>query len=398
MTAPGLDPLPTPSDRRSPIATLRTSPATAAAALLLAALLALGQWPYFVEHVYARGLSPFLCRTLAMATGWLPISLAEVCLAGGTLAVLLLGGRALWRVATRRARAWPTLRAGLWQLARGAVFVACGFYAVWGLNYAREAMPQRLGWAALAPPDRAAQAEELRALCTEAVQRANAAYRDTFATDDVGTVTRWPGSAGDLERALDVGLDEAGRRLGLEPTFLGSRGPSKRPRLLAPLMTRLYLSGFFFPWTGEANVNPQPPDCTTLHIVAHEKSHQRGLAREDEAEFVGFLAGAHAPHPYLRYAAHLFAQHVLLRELGRVDQQAQRALIGTRLPGVARDVDAVAEFWDRHYGKLVRISVAVNDTYLKTHGIAQGVLNYGAAAELLVRYARQRVPMDSDRK
>lgn len=362
--------------------------------VVLVSLLALSRSPHFVEHAYARALSPTLCRLLAAATGWLPFSVADLCLAGGTLAFVGLLGRGVWRVAHRRCRPWPALRTGLARVLRAALAVGTVFYATWGLNYYRRPLPERLGW----PPqgqlvDRAAQIEELDALCAAAVRAANAAYRAAFAADDLGAVSTWPNTASVLEQAVDVGLDAAGRELGLDTSFLGSRGPSKRS-LLSPLMSRLHLSGFFFPWTGEANVNDEPTACDVVHVVAHEKSHQRGIAREDEAEFLGFLAGARAPHSYLRYAAYVYAQQILLRELTHVDMSRIQAHRAARLPGVQRDLTAAIAFWNKNRGKLVKIARTVNDTYLKSHGIEKGVLSYGAAADLLVRYARVHGGLD----
>lgn len=365
---------------------------------MLVALLLLGRSPDFVEQVYARWLSPALCRSLAAATGWLSFSLAEICLLGGTLGAAFLLLRAVLRVARRRVHPLSALRVGILRLLRLALLVAVGFYATWGLNYQRALLPQRLGWAALAAPaDRAAQVVELQALCATVVQCANAAYVEAFGTDDLGAVSTFAGSDLDVDRALDAGLDVVARELGLEAAFAGSRGRSKRPWLLAPLMSRAHLSGFFFPWTGEANVNPQPLDCDRLHVVAHEKSHQRGIAREDEAEFVGFLAGAHAAHPYLRYAAYSFAQHVLLRELRALDHKQAERVMAERLPGVQRDIKAVGAFWNHNRGTLTTIAITINDSYLKTHGIPQGVRNYAAAADLLVRYARARGGLDVER-
>lgn len=355
---------------------------------VLGTCLALGQSTTFVEEVYARSVSPTLCHFLAGATGWLPFSVADLCLVGLAAGALTLTLRGIWRLARKRASVGAAARAGGLRTLQWTVLVAAAFYAVWGLNYQRRPLPERLGWPVAVPPaDRTAQAEELEALCLAATAATNAAYREAFGTDDLGVPSTWHGERAELDRAVDIGLDAAGAELGLERAYSGARGPAKRT-LLAPLMTRLHLSGFFFPWTGEANVNDEPPPCDVAHVLAHEKAHQRGIAFEDEAEFLGYLAGTRAPHAYARYAAHLFAHRIYLNEIARIAPQRVEELRAMRSPGVARDVAASTTFWSRSQTKLVVIARTVNDTYLKTQGVQSGVQSYGAAADLLVRYAR----------
>ena len=65
-----------------------------------------------------------------------------------------------------------------------------------------------------------------------------------------------------------------------------------------------------------------------------------------------------------------------------------RALVARRLPGVERDVRAAHAFWAAHEGALAEVGEAVNDAYLKAHGVDAGVLSYSLASELIVRFAR----------
>ena len=55
-------------------------------------------------------------------------------------------------------------------------------------------------------------------------------------------------------------------------------------------MSYLDFTGFFFPFTAEANVNTDFPGALFASTIAHELSHQRGVAREQEANFTAVLA------------------------------------------------------------------------------------------------------------
>lgn len=43
-------------------------------------------------------------------------------------------------------------------------------------------------------------------------------------------------------------------------------------------MSRINYTGFFFPYTAEANVNVDSPLCMLPSTIAHELAHQRGVA------------------------------------------------------------------------------------------------------------------------
>ncbi len=80
-------------------------------------------------------------------------------------------------------------------------------------------------------------------------------------------------------------------------------------------MNHLGIVGIHFPWTGEADYNYTVPAFQLPHAIAHEKAHRRGVASEDEANFIGYLANALSDAPYARCSGFLFAQRQLLGEL-----------------------------------------------------------------------------------
>ncbi len=49
-------------------------------------------------------------------------------------------------------------------------------------------------------------------------------------------------------------------------------------------------AGYYNPFTGEAQVNMLDPDFRLPYTTCHEMGHQLGYAKENEANFIGFLA------------------------------------------------------------------------------------------------------------
>jgi hypothetical protein len=378
-----------PADR--PLRLKRRGLTILACGLFLAAAWALSHAPDFVEHVYARRISFQIARALSLATGVVPIGLAEFALAGVVLYLIVPFVLAAVQVARRRRRLTNALAAGVLRVAVLAAVVASAFYLVWGLNYARAPLADRLGWPPIErPADEAAyrrHVEEIATLTKQLVDATNAAYREAMGGDDLGRQSELPGGRAVLDAALDAALPRVQQRLALEPAVAAARGRAK-PVAASLLMNHLSLGGFYFPWTGEANYNRLQPAPTVPQAVAHEKAHQRGIALEDEANFIGYLACVMSDDPYARYSGYFFAQQQLLHELAARDLDRARALIGQRAAGVQRDADFIRAFWRQYEGTASRVSLAVNDRYLKSQGVRRGIASYAASRSLIVLFAR----------
>jgi hypothetical protein len=273
-----------------------------------------------------------------------------------------------------------------------AAFVTAAFYVTWGLNYARAPLPDRLGWQAIErPADESArrlQTEEILTLTRQLVEATNDAYREFAGGDDLGRPSSVPAGVATLDPALDAGYARVHSRLALEPAIAWPRGRAK-PAVASLVMSHLRLRGFYFPWTGEAIYNRLQPEASLPQVLAHEKAHQRGIALEDEASFVGYLACASSADPYVRYSGYLFAQGQLIGELSRrAGPEAAAALRRQRLAGVQRDLAAVSAYWRRYGGRASRVSARVNDGYIRAQGDRRGIASYGATRSLIVLFAR----------
>ena len=336
------------------------------------------QW---IEDHFATSWAPSVSAGLTALTGRLPFCLAEwllgaalIFVASRTFSIL----RAAWR---REGRA---VLVALVDLLNFALLTALLFYATWGLHYGQRPLALRLDWAP--PLEASVQDDELERLAGELVDEVNRLYRGLHGGDD----RERPSHEGDgpdadaLESKLDDGLRAAGRVLGLPDPFARSRGPSKTP-LASGLMTRLALSGFYFPWTGEANVNGQIPHWQAPFVRAHEKAHQRGIASEDEANYLAVLACHFVDDAFVRYSGLLSAQRYLLFDLLRLRPEAAQKLIARRIPGVQRDVLAARQFWTRNESWSSEVSRSVNDRYLKAHQVIGGIASYGRVSRLLLR-------------
>lgn len=269
-------------------------------------------------------------------------------------------------------------------MARDAGVMMVLFYFLWGFNYARRPLDERLEWPEWSAPD----TDELERLAVTAVEAANRAYFEIHQSEDAGVPTAMLRDVGELDRALEEGWNRAGELLHLPASMRRRYGPTKR-LIFSHLVARFGIAGFYFPWTAEANVLGDSPAVSRSQSMAHEKAHQRGIGPESEASFLGFVAGALAPHPHARYSALVFAQGQLLRVLARADREAAQEVVANRFPGIRRDLDDLSEYWEQFQGVGTTIGRALNDRYLRTNRVRAGVRSYGLSVRLLITFAGQ---------
>lgn len=355
---------------------------------VLAVLAVQSRFPGLVETLYAEGITLWLGRALSGITGVVPFCVGEIL---GVGLALWLGASMLvvvYHVVRRRRRFLNGLACGILRMCVLSGLALLAFYLSWGMDYARPSLPDRLGWSVPANSGSSqADTDELARLIEELIDATNRNYKLATGSNDLGRPTTLPVPMRELDDRIEQGYQRVTDRLELAPSFARARAPAK-PVAGSRLMSHLNISGFYFPYTGEANYNHEIPACGLPATVAHEKAHQRGIASEDEASFVGYLACVYSEDAYVRYSGCRFAQWQLLSALFTRDSERARALLEKQSPGVRRDQEAEGEFWAQFRGILADVSDVVNDAYLRSQGVEGGIDSYAMCARLLVLFAR----------
>ena len=166
-----------------------------------------------------------------------------------------------------------------------------------------------------------------------------------------------------------------------------------KPVMLSEPMSYTHITGVYTFFTGEANVNVNFPDYTIPYTAAHELAHQRGIAREDEANFVAFLVCMESEDPYIRYSGCLNLYEYVLLALRSASPRLYRDSY-SRLPEQIRAEEAAYSAFFKKYEKNVAASVSqsVNNSYLQSQGAAEGTRSYNMVVDLAVAY--YRTPQD----
>lgn len=358
------------------------SPRRAAAVAIALWTLVLGEravairHPAVVESVYARGVYPLLAQWIGRLTGPLPFSVAEVLLLVSAALAIVGMVRALvgWR---RRERPWRAIATGLGRLAAALAGGVLAFDLMWGLNYDRAPVASLLGYEEGPWP-----ADELSALTSELLVHAEQ-LRSGLAEGMGGELRLIDGHAGALRRARDGYGPGRIERL----SFPDVRGRPK-PVALSPLLSYLGVSGIFIPFTGEANVNTTIPDWEVPFTACHELAHQRGFAREDEANYVAYLACRAHPDRDFQYSGTFRGALYAMSALAHADRDAYARARHDLSAPLRRDLDALAAWRKRYESRLGEMQDRINDAYLKTQGQAEGVRSYGRVVDLLLAERR----------
>ncbi len=156
---------------------------------------------------------------------------------------------------------------------------------------------------------------------------------------------------------------------------------------LSSVMSYTHISGVYTYYTGEANINIDFPDYTIPYTAAHEMSHQRGIAAENEANFMAFLVCDASDDAYIRYSGYVSMYEYLMNALYTADPELHSELWQTTDMRLRYEEAEYNRYFSKYSESVAAdISNAVNDTYLKTQGQLAGTKTYGLVVDLAVAY------------
>ncbi len=164
-----------------------------------------------------------------------------------------------------------------------------------------------------------------------------------------------------------------------------------KPIMLSEPMSYTHITGVYSFFTGEANINVNFPDYCVPFTAAHELAHQRGISREDEANFIAFLVCMESDDPYIRYSACLNVYEYVANALAGANGKLFNQSYADLPVEVQREEAAYVEFFEKYKDNVAAdISDVTNDAYLQSQGVPQGSRSYNLVVDLAVAYFRPR--------
>ncbi len=162
-----------------------------------------------------------------------------------------------------------------------------------------------------------------------------------------------------------------------------------KPVMLSHPMSYTHITGVYSFFTGEANINVNFPDYTIPFTAAHELAHQRGVAREDEANMIAFLVCMESDDDYIRYSALLNVYEYVASALYSADRELYSAAYANLSSEVRQEERAYSAFFEEYReNTAAQISEATNNAYLQSQGAEAGTRSYNMVVDLTVAYYR----------
>ena len=165
--------------------------------------------------------------------------------------------------------------------------------------------------------------------------------------------------------------------------------PTPKPISLAPLASLVGILGIYFPLTAEVGINTAQPQYSIPFTIAHELAHAKGVAREDEANFLAFAICADAPDPFVRYSGYLGAFEIVGAELYKINPSAYFDIASLLPERAISDLCASSQFIGLADNSVSDALATLNDAHLKS-ATGTGSLSYTLALDLIISYLIRR--------
>ena len=331
---------------------------------------------------YIKNIFPIWVNTYGRVTGIFPVSLGEYMLVAGVVCVCLVP-IALLMSAIRRIRRYTVgyLRFFAWVLVSVCLIMTLNCTILYHAStFAQQYLPREIA-------EKEYTVEQLIEVRNHVVAKCNA-YAMLMERDLQGNIVY----EGDMKAEAIRAMQKLGQTYGQ----LDGYYPRPKPLAASDFFCQQYMTGYYFPFSMEANYNDVMYIMNLPATMCHELAHLRGYIYEDEANFIGFLACVQSEDIVFQYAGYLSVLNYLDNDFYKaVGRDAEKYLGQERiLAQVSVDnVYVTQDEWDRINGKALidtetvdRVSDTFTDTTLKVNGVSDGMLSYNRVVRLLLQW------------
>jgi len=341
--------------------------------VLAAGIKILSLFPDAVETYYSTGVYPVIARVQRLLFGWLPFSAGDVFY--GLAGAGLLYGLVMLILRLIRGQAG---RAYFKAVLGNTVFILLLVYVYfnlsWGLNYDRRGIAYQLQLNV-----QAYSTNELDTLLRQVILQLGRV--DSPAHQQRPALTR--------NSALFDGAVHSYKALSSQDVRFAYPSSSVKASFYGYLGDYLGFGGYYNPFTGEAQVNTTMPVFTRPYTACHEIGHQLGYAKENEANFAGYLAARQSDDPAFRYSVYFDLYLYAARELYLRDSLLLQPLKAQLSPTVKADFKELQRFNRRYENPFEPVVRRLYGGYLRANRQPQGMRTYNEVIAWLVAYGKK---------
>lgn len=320
----------------------------------------------------SRGFVRPFHRFLTRLTGYVPFSVAECLIVTGVVLLLIYIIYFFVGMIRKPEKGKRVYRLVLTCLTAFALIYA-GFCLLWGVYYYTSNFETQSG--IVAQPLSTEQLETVTRYFTGLVNE----YGAQVPRDENGLFSADMGDYFAYSSRLYSAVER-------EVPCLAGDPVEAKPFFFSIFMSYVNFTGFYFPFTGEANINIDAPACLIPVTIGHELAHQRGVAQEDEANFCSVLASLTDGDPVYCYSACLLAYIHLGNALYKADYDAWLENYQRLSDGARADLAENNAYWARFETPVSTVSDTVYTGFLHSYGQTLGLQTYGKCVDLIVTY------------
>ena len=326
-----------------------------------------------VENAYSGIFFPGFAFLLRKITGWIPFSL-------GDIIYFLAGGWLVWKsikfivMLYKKQIDQKTLVFALKKIFLIGAWVYIIFNIFWGLNYNRKGIAYQLHFSSTKY-----DSTDLKKIVTLLLQKTNASKQAL-----INHQTPYPDNSGLFERA-GICYNESKKFY----EFLDYMPVSLKSSMYSWFGSYLGFTGYYNPFSGEAQVNTLVPKFILPYTTCHEMAHQLGYAKEDEANFVGYLAATSSSDTLFHYSTYLDLFLYANRDLSITDPFFALAAVQKLSPAVKADLKEWSNFLKVHKSMMEPLVRWTYTKYLKANQQPKGLQTYSEVVANLIAFYKK---------
>jgi hypothetical protein len=312
----------------------------------------------FVEHYYSKGLYPVIAEVFSYVSNLLPFSLWDVF---WIVFILLIITGLVLVIFKRLKLGWYLLR-----ILQAVAVLYSFFYLVWGYNYFRPAIQDRIGWKTPVSDERL-----FRQVLDSIIRQTNINY-----------ISISPSGYKEIDKLVEESYRDQSKQLGIRYPN-GKRRP--KTMIFSKFYGKLGLSGYFGPFFNEIQLNGTLLPMDYPFVLGHEKAHQFGITSEAEANLTGFIVCVKSEDQRLRYSGYMSLLLYFLRDASHLKDFHE--ILKKTDKRVLDDI----RYRQKYYQGLENVTLsdiqtAANNSYLKVNHIEKGVQNYNQVVSLVISW------------
>lgn len=333
-------------------------------------------FPNAVEQYYSQGFYPLLASFQRIILGWIPFSIGDLLYIFAGLYLFRMITRFAWQARNKNITKAYLLRKGE-KLLTILLVIYIWFNISWGLNYNRIGIAAQLGI-----ENEEVQPEDIAPLAGHLAAELNKLANTISADRNILAKKSY----------LFEGAVDSYKNLEKKDEFFGYAYPSVKPSMFSYLGNYLGYTGYYNPFTGEAQVNTTVPLFIQPFTTCHEIGHQLGYGKESEANMSAFLSASVSDDPLFRYSVYFEMLAYTRPYLYATDSLQLKTIDSTLHPLVTGDFRRLREFYQSHRNPVERMIDILYGQYLRMNEQPSGKLSYNEVVVLLTKYfKRQRI-------